>query len=426
MPRKLHFIHGSTAIPPKPELFEFRLFNYIKNDNDETIDNANVHNGVDAFGPGIYTQIVEEGSDRQAIIDGALAYVGKGQGGSIMGFNIDMEPNIDDWGDPVEQPAFTNDYPPDHISVEEWTNVIQHMVDERRRLADYHKEDAITLIEEAASHWDETGEKPTQEILSNILSEVSAIPHNEVDPNDFDSPDAWLSDFNGAIELYDPSSRITDEGGPEELAEYAINTSYDLRETLNKVYNLSATETTGKGTLSFNAAFQFAVINNVDDLRSITVAKGWSPERDDEGRPVLDANGNDPMDNGVYIVFNTSEANIDFIQKIEHSTPHDTIERIDGIRKTLKSNYDNDLNTNQLSMKLQDEVKENLGISLSEGASYQIMSIHSNKPLYKGVIDMIHEVAGETTYTNWEKRPGAKDYYLTNQNEPSLNRPKPN
>lgn len=67
----------------------------------------------------------------------------------------------------------------------------------------------------------------------------------------------------------EPCSHICDEGTPEQIAEYAINSSDNLWETIKHLGQTLAISYTGKGTIKHNKVFQKTVLNNLPEYNLV-------------------------------------------------------------------------------------------------------------------------------------------------------------
>lgn len=397
----MKFIHGSTALPERPEEFEFSLFDYTI-DNNEVPSNPNINNGIDANGPGIYAVRVDETGITDEAWSAVQGYAGKDGEGSIVGFSVDMD---DRHGYAL---MLANEYPADHVSVEEWAGVVQAMMDERRRLQGYFVDDAMPKVESIFSNWIGEDIPPSKAQIDDLLSDLPGVDADYVYVGDEDmDPDDWYQEVRNQIEMNDPASKIVEEGGPYAIAQSAVEQNDNLWAVLNQVYVRTATESTGRGIISLNSAFAHAAINNVDDYDAFRIAAV------DDGRS--------------YVLFDTSEAKIDFIQKQTFDIPQATYDEVIDIVKTVQKDFSGSLEPEQLAMKIQDGVQSSLGLSLSDSVAKEIAIYDVERnPLYASLQRSLKDSIGSEKVDVWERRPDTIEAYkkstdaLEVENSPSL------
>ena len=84
-------------------------------------------------------------------------------------------------------------------------------------------------------------------------------------PTKFKSFYQWQESLEEYYSITEPCSNITDEGGPEAVASYAINSSDNLWETIESLGNSISVEITGKGIESYNETFQESILESFPD-----------------------------------------------------------------------------------------------------------------------------------------------------------------
>jgi hypothetical protein len=293
--------------------------------------------------------------------------------------------------DSGENIIMANEYSADHIPIEEWIDVIDYMVDEIRRLEGFDKDDALVTIETIAANWEHDGVEPTQEVLSDILLHAPQVPINEIFVKNYVSPSEWEANTINTLELYDPSSFILDAGGAEDIAEYAMRTGNDLWDVLCRIHGAVAYHQTSQGEKTYNKTFQFAAINHVNDTDSIKIAL--------------------VSDGHFHILFDTSSARIEFVQKQSFDVPKDAIDKIINITVEAQD-YDENLTSDQVAMMITDRVKEKLSLSLSDNTAGQLSILNAPHTLYHTLEKSIKGDIGVESTVNWSRGVEHKSMYL--------------
>lgn len=251
-----------------------------------------INNGHDAYGPGIYTWTVNEdesGSLRNAI-DMAMAY--SGDKGVVYVLNLN-----------IEEEDLLNNRPPDEIPVEDWARAINNFMDRVREQQNYVPEKVSNSLD---YYWpDDSSDKPSKSDLKFMENNYPGLSFEYADPDEFDEPYEWKE---AVLENYrvesDPMDHILNEGGAEGVADWSMNRSDNLWETLTSIWNTVAVNNTGTGTESFNKTFKEAILEELNDDYGITAAKV------EEG--------------AITVVFDTSEINIQKVLPVQ-KTPEQNL-----------------------------------------------------------------------------------------------------
>lgn len=256
----MRMIHGSVQDVLASEHGKFDVFDY-KINNDGKPDNKYIDNGNDAKGPGIYAWPGHDENYAQGL-KSAACYTGK-DSGYIYVLDVD-----------VEEDDLLNNLEPDFLSNEEWVTVIEEYI----RLT--HEEEGISLdkfnelVWDIESKIDEGEELPSFEEIESIFDEFGmSLDCDSENPNEFEDGYEWAENIRAAFDLADPCSKIHDNGGPNAIAEHAVNRSDDFWESLVHVWSSIATDQTGLGINTYNKRFLNAVKNTVGKEYDLNAAR---------------------------------------------------------------------------------------------------------------------------------------------------------
>jgi hypothetical protein len=351
---RLHFIHGSSATPPEPGDLSLGLFDYQQH-HDGGADNRHIGNGLDAHGPGIYAFPVEETTQVAAVKDDAFGYMGDDGLGSVLGLSLDCDPDV--------VPA--NELPADSIPVEEWEAVIEHVVNERRRLGNYYLEDFEAALYALADEWDASGERPSVDALEELVKDAGELPVNEIDPADYDSPEEWRDELDSVVETYDPANRIMENGGPDGIARHAVERSENLWSVLCYIQGVAAYESTGIGDNTYNKTLHFAVMNNVSEPDLLTYAK---------------------VNDGAFcVIFDVDALRVDYASQTLSDIDIPTLDALIDDIKSIYRDYGYEMSPQQLGVKFEQAALQHFGRPLSEDTQTMLQRGRSPESMYSAV-----------------------------------------
>jgi hypothetical protein len=382
----MHFLHGSSATPAKPEEFKFKLFDYVYDPNNPG-GHEHVSSALDQYGPGVYAFGSLEGAPvHPKLMREAQRHAGKNGEGSVLGFSVDM-------GDEL---VFANHWDADEISVEEWVEAVKATLVEISRLADYYPDDFESKIRSAISQW-EDGDKPSEALLLAALSEINEteIPEG-MELDDMDGPE----DLEAALDEYmceemamsSPVSQFYEEhGSPEGLVTYAMRQSDNLWETLHAIYEGVAIIRTGKGYESFNKAFHHAVINSVDDVEKIKVASV-------EG-------------GSFFVVFDIDAVEMEYARVLKSELDPAKMEAaIDTVVANNKTYY-HDLEPEQMHNMHKQTMRDDLGSNIDDDTARQLANLRTTPSAWSGLKSDIIRQAGQLKESEWFSNDHARDVF---------------
>lgn len=370
----LYGLHGSAASPEHPNNFEFKIFDHVYNTRDEVSDHEYVNSGLDAEGPGVYVFGSLEPSFTKEQINGASHYAGKGQG-SLFGLNITLE--RDDDGDVLD---FANNLEPDLVSVDEWANVIQQMIEKTREAYGFDGDRVIELVDEASMKYSNGG-KPTKEEILEIKECMGGIPESEISWRDDYDLNSWSKNIKGQLDSWDPAEFILNEGEPYDIAEDVIENSDNLWETLKLIWQRSACDYRGKDLRLFNETFRNAVEENLINPSLVRVAQ---------------------VNNGhFFVVFDTSAIAVDYAivnnLTIDEQKFELFIEDLAGMQERCFSV----LEPNQLTNEINKKTQNAFGITLTEDLTDMVRRHNGMKPFSVELIKDLRNQLSEKETVKW-------------------------
>lgn len=266
---------------------DFKLFDYvIKNDGNST--EAFIDNGNDACGPGIYT-LPGDSDNYVESLKSVACFTGEGDEGYIYVINIDVDDDM-----------LMNNREANEIDSETWASVIERFIEKRHESVGYNAEKASDILNnlDIAGQLDDRGEVNI-DAMNAALKGLSNFPINNIDPQDYSAGDGYqlvediLDDYKTSN---DPCFNIEHEGGPNAIADYAIDSASNLWETLCNIWNCCAINNVENGVESLNRTFQNSVFEVIKDEFNLTATQ------------------KEP--NGIVVVFDTSEIEIEKVIKL--------------------------------------------------------------------------------------------------------------
>ncbi|WP_425263020.1 hypothetical protein [Vibrio owensii] len=240
--KNLVLTHGSpNKIDPKEG---FQIFDYVSKNGESEISG----NGNDSFGPGIYTFASDPDYSK------ANLYA---NGGYIYKLKLDVENTIDE-------------FDPEYMSVEQWTKVVEVMVEHHRQHARYDEDEFSGLVYEVENAFEDGSHhaalEKLQDHLENIIDEP--LDYNQFDIDDYEDVSEWAEAINDEYRNEaDPASFIWEQvyANSNSLEDFLTKVMYrseNLWEVLTEVYNLTSVEVDGSGGFKcWNNTFKNAVLN---------------------------------------------------------------------------------------------------------------------------------------------------------------------
>lgn len=269
----MKLIHGSSQVIDNNN--KFKLFDYKMN-NEKKAEGA-INNGNDEYGPGIYT-LPGDNNSFATSLKVASSYA---DGGYIYKINIDM-----DGIDTIDKLSA------DEIEVDEWVKIINRFIELR-----YEQEGFKPNEMESKLHEFDIESKLADGNLSttDIESVLSDFDYDfDIEIDDYDQDDGYQL-INDIIEEYkmnnDPCGRLYDDGGSEAIASHCVNSSDNLWQTITKVWDSIAVDSTGLGYETYNETFQKSVFDVIGHDKGLILAHG--------------------NEHGVVVVFDTSKIEIE-------------------------------------------------------------------------------------------------------------------
>jgi len=300
------FVHGSKQNIVNSS---FKVFDY-KKDLEGNFSTPEIDNGIDQEGIGLNAWI---GKSEETLKNAEL-YTSK-DSAYIYVLKVDIE---------EEDLMHLRDA--DELSVEELVVAIDLFIERKRDLLCFSKEKIDNVME---YYSEKMGDFSLEDI--NFAFKANGVEFQldkYNDPKNFDDFDDWRYSVDELYDISEPCSQITQEGGSEAIAEYAINSSDNLWETISKIGDTIAVEVTGKGVETYNALFQSAILDTFPD--SCLVA-AYS------------------KDGGFAIIFGTNE--IEVVEKIDLNAKN-KLNNVLSVEEIIENKRSKSANDNPSKIKL--------------------------------------------------------------------------
>lgn len=265
-------VHGSTATPENPAEFKFQLFDYKTDTSNETPMHEHVNNGIDHGGPGVYCYAQKSG---RAINKSVISSVDRfanhrlGKGGSVIGFSF---PGFTDDGKVIPQMNDPKACPSNIIPAMEWGAVLEQVVNERRKLANFDLDHYLTVLNDLGERYIQTGIEPSEAELQPIADQIGEnVEYLLMRPGQ--SRYQWEKSCLASICLNDPASKLCEEFGiqsvdaTQDILASCVENIFDNYENLAELtmmlYIASAYENSARFSETFNHTFIKAMQDNV-------------------------------------------------------------------------------------------------------------------------------------------------------------------
>jgi hypothetical protein len=239
----MKFTHGSSK---NIDQNDFNVFDYII-DNNGNCSLDCIDNGNDGEGIGIYAFI---GDDKDAIKN-ASCYTGDE---SAFVYTLDVN---------IEESDLLNYRDADEIPIEELAEAIDIFISNFRIEKKYNKNVFDSVVNSFENDFD--GLK-INTVNSELFKQGFDLELDEwAEPCEFDDFHAWIEQVNEQFDMNDPCFKIKEEGGSEAVAEYAIDQSTNLWETIKNIGHVIAVHHTQDGTERYNKMYQQAILNTLPE-----------------------------------------------------------------------------------------------------------------------------------------------------------------
>lgn len=397
IPSTLHFIHGSTAVPEKPEAFAFEFFNYTYDGNTKTADNPFIGSGLDAEGPGIYCFGADhQGRFSPAQVEGANCYANP-LNGSVIGFEVSM---IDENGEPVT-PA--NESSADTIEPEMWYEVIERLITKIHLTERFYPEFIDDAIDDLAEQWERhlggTQGSDDPDLLQAVKTLEGYVNNDfsvsECSPSDYDDLDKWKEEVKDTIALHDPASHIYDEGGVIAVVDYNMNRADNLWDVVKYLHDRCAVVKTGKGDRCYNRDFYQAVKDTLPDMTLVRCAAV------NQGQ--------------FYVVFDVDAITVNSIRMHQHLLPEDTqatlLHALSVCRDEHKA-LGSTLEHNQIARELSNVAMAVAKSPLPEEVSHRLARTYEGETFSDYDTQLIIKAVAKPHSILWEREPGLSEHYV--------------
>jgi hypothetical protein len=241
--------HGTTN-----KIEKFTLFDYKINKNNDNTDSDHVSEGLDAYGPGIY---FFNNLDDDGLIKNAKLYTHQEKESYIYKVKID-----------IEEENLLNNHEPDYFLEDDLVNMVLVYIDQERDKAGYNYckfNDIIQDLEENFEHISSTAGDVSMDVINKkLLNEGIVFQLNEYsNPNEFESFHDWKDTIDEQYELEEPCSHINDEGGPEALVKYCVDSADSAWDVINNLFVGIAVFNYSDYSNSKNKTFQDLVLSEL-------------------------------------------------------------------------------------------------------------------------------------------------------------------
>lgn len=247
--------HGTTR-----KITSFKLFDYKIDINTDTVDNENVSEGLDAYGPGVY---LFNNLNDDDLLKNAQRYTSREEQSYVYIVDVDVEPE-----------NLLNNFDNEYFNQEDLVNMVElYMENEREKLGfDFNKiNNVIDSVEDSFEHIRETKGTVSLDVINKNL-EINNLKFrlNEYsNPNEFDDFHEWKDQVFDQYYLDEPCSKINDEGGPEALVNYCVHKADNAWEVINNLFLGIATHASGKYAYSNNETFQETVLRELSQYEIV-------------------------------------------------------------------------------------------------------------------------------------------------------------
>jgi hypothetical protein len=251
----MEFVHGSKQNILDNEDNSFKLFDYIIDHNNKPNLDF-IDNGLDAQGFGLYAFI----GNNEKSIENASCYTDK-DSGFLYIFNVD-----------VEESNLMNNRDADEISIDELVEAIDNFIFNIREDKGFNKETFDNVIEHFESNFDYI-DFDHNDINLELAKRCLLIELDEYSSkSEYGNSYEWKEQIEEQYSMSDPCSNIEEEGGSYAVAEYCINKSDNLWETIKNLGFAIAVLNSPLGTASYNKTFQKSILESLGDKYDLTAA----------------------------------------------------------------------------------------------------------------------------------------------------------
>lgn len=222
---------------------------------DHTLDHNNkeqegfIDNGLDAYGPGVYTWLAE-GEHAKDSVSNAQRYTG--ENGFVHFLSVE-----------VDEEDFLNNMPSDEIEEETWAKIINNFIDRRHQQTGWNKEALEETLNDFYSAI-ESGEEIDLDLFKEQTQQFLKIDLDYHNPNEAECPQEWIDQILDEYDMEDPCIYVYEEGGPEKLASLIPTQHDDLWSVIKSMWNLVAVNGDGCRYESYNKTFIDACLEEVD------------------------------------------------------------------------------------------------------------------------------------------------------------------
>lgn len=248
----MKFTHGSKINILDSEYENLDVFDYnIDNKGNPSL--PFIDNGNDGEGIGIYAFI---GANEETIKN-ASCYTSEN---SAFVYILDVD---------VKEKDLMHNRDPDEIPLEELAEVIDSFVYKRRDILGYNKDIYDELVLELYDRFDDNLDLDS---MNKLIEKKSLnIRFDEFClSEEFSNADNWVSFLDDHYSINDPCYKVAEEGGSLAIAQYAVERSYNLWETIKSIGHIIAVNYSNSGTERLNKTFKNHIVSELTDKYNLT------------------------------------------------------------------------------------------------------------------------------------------------------------